>query len=619
MEAKFKRHLGRRLAAHPFLYLLVVDRWFRAAFCGFLMLPVFLALFLPRIWTKSPPGFRPIIKVSGLDLAQAWSLKRSALKSMAAGRYEEANYSWMAALINNPADAGLLRGALKNYLSNVDPKKYGGAVARHSGWLLALTATNLTDLELVAQVLARFGRSDLVLDFLEPQKKALTPKLEAAYLKALLFEGRVGSFSNRWNLVSRKAAMDEELRLCHAAWDSGWSGARTQPDSLRMLRAALDDSGPGILAARLLLIVACRRLDLIECSQMLDRLTACQADTLLDHIGYWRLLALHGRKDEAVRFTEPLPKQPASAKEVIALTGLYQEWALPDHVQRVLKRFLAEFEGSAELWITYAETLLTSRDWDELRRLALQMRNQPTGQNDLAAYSHFLEGRAELGLSRHFHAAAAFQKMAEWDFHHPGLGLRAARDLIQLGYAELARQVLSKLEPPLGRVSEYWNAVFHAAEKLRQPDLMVSAGARAFELRPNDPVVANNYAAALLIQRQKPEAAVGLTLFVLTRFPHSLPAVVNHAAALLRNERVQEAEALLKRVKTGQLSESQRALYHLNRFEICVKRERYEEAWLRSGLIDLRHLYSPQVRWFEDTCKRIFPASATLLFPRSTD
>ena len=108
----FKLDLANRFVYFPLARLLIFSFWFRLIFAGFLLFLVFLALFLPRIWRTTPPGFLPVIKISGLDMAQAWSLRRSALRSMKTGQLDQAAFAWQAAVAHNPANPDLVRGAL---------------------------------------------------------------------------------------------------------------------------------------------------------------------------------------------------------------------------------------------------------------------------------------------------------------------------------------------------------------------------------------------------------------------------------------------------------------------------------------------------------------------------
>src|SRR5437899_1735838 len=111
---RLKQKLAAKLIYSPFLRLVLFNFWFRLAFFCFAGLLIFLALFLPRIWQVTPPGFLPVVTISGLDMAQAWSLKRSALRATSAGNFELAADAWNTAIANNPANPELIRGALRN-------------------------------------------------------------------------------------------------------------------------------------------------------------------------------------------------------------------------------------------------------------------------------------------------------------------------------------------------------------------------------------------------------------------------------------------------------------------------------------------------------------------------
>jgi hypothetical protein len=80
-RSSWKHKRSNKLVYSPFLRMLVLKPGFRLAVIAFALLLCFLALFLPTIWTMSPKGFLPILKVSELDLAQAWLAKRGARRA----------------------------------------------------------------------------------------------------------------------------------------------------------------------------------------------------------------------------------------------------------------------------------------------------------------------------------------------------------------------------------------------------------------------------------------------------------------------------------------------------------------------------------------------------------
>jgi hypothetical protein len=608
MSLPTKEELGAKLLDYPLLRQLVFERWFRLAFACFILIFIFLALFLPKIWRTSTPEFRPVIKVSGLDLVQAWSLKRSALKAAAAGKFDEANYAWQAALANNRADPDLVRGALRNLLKSPHRREQSRQGVQEALWLLKLTGTNnLPDLELAAQTLAQFRYYDMIVQLLTPRLNAPTGRLAAVYLKALFDQGQVKLFDQRWAELSDKVHDDPELPLYRAAYLVGWGPPGTMTAARQQLEAAIQDPALRILAYRLKLTLNAREINASDFGQTLKKLEDLREDTLNYHIEYWRLLAATGQKTQAVRLAQEYPHLPNSALEVVELAQAYSELELHDTALALLQRYAKEFGQVPVFWISYANVLVELKRWEDLRNLALQIRSEAGVRDQLGGFSYFLEGRAELSLGRNVDALTAFRKAAEGDFPFPTLGQRVASQLLQYGHPDLARQILTPLEKPLQAEPTYWLLAFSAADQLKDVDLLLRAATRAYELIPNDLRAMNNYAAALIINRQNPQKAIQLTLQLYSENPTLLYAVVNHSAALLLNDRPKEAEALLDRVSTNTLTRSQLALFNLDLFETYYSLRNYDRAWVISDQIEADRLYPTQRRWLEKARQQLPP------------
>src|SRR5687768_16062609 len=137
-----KAVLRNVLHEHPVLDGLfaqvIYEPWFRIllpiVICALLSLPFLL---FPLLKT-SPQGFSPPIRVSGIDLIQAWSLKRTALREVKAGNHDRSVFTWRRAIANNPADADLFRELLRTVVQAERPVKYTDIGPAYSGWLLRL-------------------------------------------------------------------------------------------------------------------------------------------------------------------------------------------------------------------------------------------------------------------------------------------------------------------------------------------------------------------------------------------------------------------------------------------------------------------------------------------------
>lgn len=601
-----KWRLGK-LLKYPLFRQLWFERWFRWAFIAFVLMVLAIGLSLPKIWRTSESGFLPIIKVSVLDLVQAWSLQRTAVKASAARNFEEANYAWLSALANNQADPELVRGFLRNVREDPHRQKRAGQAISHSFWLLRLTGTNIADLELVSEILSQYKYFDPVVSLVDEKYSELTPALAKTYLKALFNLGRMDTFNARWGRMADEVKKDPEMALYRAAYLAGWGEPGTITAARAELDAATRDPNWRILAWRLRMAVSARELDPRSYGESLGKLEEARQDQLSDHCGYWRLLVFTGKNAEAMQRAKAYPQPPTTPAEVVELAQVYVDLDLRDQALEIYERYANPFMQAPIYAISYANELMEAKRWEQLRQIALRLRTGEGTADQLGGFSYFLEGRADWGLSRTANAEDCFRKTGDAEFPYPGLGLRVAGHIFQLGQVEPAKKVLLRIEKPLEEDPAYWSLLFSIADALKDVDLLVKAATRAYELRPNDPAMVNNYAAALIITRKNPQEVIKMTLQLFAQNPNSLHAVVNHAAALLLNDRAREAEILLGRVQTNTLSKSQLALYNLDLFEAYLGLQKYDLAWSISDQIEVERLYPSQREWLESRRQQLPP------------
>src|SRR5678816_713698 len=105
-----REKLEPKLIYSPFLRLIIFSPLFLIGFVAVILTFIAGALYIPKIWRVSPPGFEPIVRISWLDMTQNWALKRSARKLEASGHIAEAVESWQGAVAQNPADLQALHG-----------------------------------------------------------------------------------------------------------------------------------------------------------------------------------------------------------------------------------------------------------------------------------------------------------------------------------------------------------------------------------------------------------------------------------------------------------------------------------------------------------------------------
>jgi tetratricopeptide (TPR) repeat protein len=590
--------------------MLLFKVWFRVAFFVIVGFGVFLAFYLPKMWRTSPDGFNPVIRVSGLDLTQGWALKRNARKADAQGDVKQAYFSWLAAVGQNASDKEALRGFLNNFtrLDSLNARQVEAALGQ-SIWLLRIGNTNQVDVDLVTRLCDTFNWSDVCLYFFDPIADQLKGEVEARYLRALFYQGRMQEFTRRlaeWKAAGNK---DEVMATYELAGEAGWGTGKEALDSLQQLEKIAAD-GPvekRVLPMRLLMMVNGERHRVQEYKQCLDMLANQNEANTLDHIQYWKLLAGSGRKDEAVALAERYSNSPVSGYELLRLAEVYSNLGLTEQSHVVLQKFAPRYGQSPEVWAAYASVLEDLKDWQEMRGIALQIREQRANREGLWGYSYFLEGRAELAQERITTAEIAFRKAGEANYPIPALGFMIAKRISDLNYPGYARPIFDKVENAMAEREDFWAGYFDCAYQLKDGPGVLKAAERDYRLKPTDLTKLNRFAAALLANRVRPEEAVQLTLQLVNARPKNPTALINHAFALLLNNRVDEASSIVEKCRKVQLNPFEESALHMALFDLAFRSKDFETARRESDLINRQSLFPAQVNWLEACLKELPP------------
>jgi hypothetical protein len=607
-----KEVLGEYFPRYPLLNqllrLLLFQPWFRVAFLAGILFLAGLAAFVRVSWTTSPPGFKPVISVSALDILQVWSLRRTALKEAARGHDQEALMSWRLAVANNAADAELVRGCLRQVLKMEASRRLLPVVANYSGWLLRLTSTNLADLELTARLLQKYDLEDVVIYRLAPLEPELDAPLAVLYLKALFNRGRFSEFAHVREQCKRRGLnlAEPTLDLYWAAYLVGWGPASDARAGQQQLDEAKSKADLAVVAHRLQLKVSEQLLRPAAYLESLDALKQLHRDRLVDHIGYWQLLVALGRQTEARELCLASVTPPATPDEAVLLAKAYYDLGLEKQSRDALERYAPQFDMSEWVWLTYGNLLTVQERWGDLRRLALRFRDGTNPlQGVLQGYSYYLEGLAALKEGDTRSAEASFRRIPQYPCPNKLLALGTADNLAKLGFPELARNLLLECKKDIPADADYWYVLAKAAVENKDPGLAVSALASVFKLRPDDPVVMNNYAAALLSTRQRPEEAIALTWQVLQRAPDSVSGKLNHCLALIYNRRVPEAKAMLDTIAPAQLAGAERATWYFAYFQVCCERREDDLALQMSEQIERQYLFPAERQYLDELRQQV--------------
>ncbi|MCI0535759.1 MAG: hypothetical protein L0Z50_11090 [Verrucomicrobiales bacterium] len=601
-----KDELATKLINHPAINsvvcLILYEVWFRVAFFGALLFVPLLTLFLLKVWRVTPADFQPVVKISGLDLVQASSLRRTAVKQAALGRFEEAFQSWRIAVANNPGDPDLIRGSLRHLAQRDDSSKYSRMVLGYSSWLLRLTGTNVADLELSTEVFEKYRLNDVLLHVLRPLESKFTPSLEAAYLKALFNRGEISQFAYRWEQFQRRrlTLSDPELDLYRAAYEAGWGPHQAIAEAKQKMERAKQDPARRVIAHRLQLKVSEQLVQVDTYRQSLNFLADQRLDTLSDQVGLWQLLAMSGRKPEAVRLLREHVRPAATGEEAVVLAKAHFDLGFPEEAREVLRRYAPEFTDSETVWLSYANLLIEQKRWDDLFQVAVQLRHEAHPLRDhLNGFSHYLQGIADVHRNRRDTAREAFEKLGQAKIRNKLWELSAAETIDRLGFSDIARELLLDMQKDVPSTPEYWLLLGKTAYETKDSHLLVTAMSSAYKLRPDDYLVMNNYAAALLSTRERPEQALELTARVLGRTPELAATKINHCLALLQNQKFAEAEGLLKTLNPDQLREQDLTYFHFAVFELNLHHRNYDVARQHSEKIELQYLLPTERQWLD--------------------
>jgi len=591
--------------ASSFLRLFIFEKNFRLAVVFFIFLCIGLGFFLPKWWLTSPPGFLPEVRTSGLDKVQSWSLRRSAQKSVAAGQIDESVHTWRMAIFEDSCNPINSRGLL-NTLLQINPPSVGYQRVGifQAQWLLRLTRTNQADLDLAARLFDHYQLSDLVVAVLAPKSDSLTPVQAELLLKALYQVQDMERFSTVWNAYSTLHT-NSVLQVYRAAWQAGWG----PPGSIRQGRDSLEQakSNPDtrLLALQLQLGISFALNELEVYSQALSALEKDHATRVKDHAYYWRLLVRTGKSAEAESRLRRFSNPPTTPLECSLITETYAMLGHPEEASVFLGKHLHLFGGQVDLWIRQAELLITTAKWDRLRELALALRQVEGLRDHVAGFAWYLEGLSELRQNRVAAADRAFQHVLSEPISDSLLGFQTATSLSRLDRPELARKLLDRLQSNFNDKAEYWLQVLLAAYGDNDIEAMLTAAEKAYAIAPNNPAIMNNYAAALIIMRQRPSEAVKLTLSKLAASPRDLGATLNHALALLQNDRLNEVEAILVRISPNEINGIHFAVYQLAQFELNLRRGEFRRARNAADQIDRRFLKAPQIRWLDEALQKL--------------
>ena len=613
--------LARRFSRWPLLRLILASRALLAMVVLGILLAIAAPLFLLKVWVVSPPGFKPPVRISLLDRVQAWSLKRNALAAEARGDFENAKSAWRATVGNNQADAANLRAALRVIPKTDQPADSANLALTMGVWMIKLGHTNAADLELITTVWNRCDLHERTVLLLAEFPTVVSPSLNRVRAVGLFRGEQVGAFTNLLQSdpalageiagalqadrdVAAMDAAEAEFTAVGLAYLAGWGPQETRAGAMDRLREMAKRPRLERLAYEMQMSVYLARRDVEGCEAALRQLESTGRASLWHQTAYWRLLVLLGRKSEAValvRDANPVPKTDA---EVIRLVTTLSALGLFDEAEQLCRRYLDEPPWLEHSALMRAGFLIQLERWTDLRQLAYKIRSYPMVMDALGGTSAFLEGLAEWHEGYRDNAGRSFQEAARLGFTKPRLALEVAERLIKLGAIQYAEPILLQehVRKALADDRNYLTSLIKCSYYLRNTQYLGDAATALYRLAPGDPLVMNNYAASLLLLRTNVEQAVIHTLRLTQIYPNRPEMLVNHGAALTMNGRLDEADKVLTEVAPTALdSQGAMAQYQIALFELRLRQGRKQEAEALLRDIKTAELYPVQIEWLEKT------------------
>ncbi len=555
---------------------------------------------LLKVWRVSPPGLMPVVRVSLLDMLQAKMLARSAREHVAAKEWQKAAMSWRGAVANNPGDVGVIRDWLAEVVSGADAMVRERCYSEgHAYWLLRLRGTNDADLNLVLRFFGRVGMREAVAQFGQPRFPALDPGAAGEVLKAVFQSGNMEGFDQLWKLRGHEMGSQPEVMLHREAWKAHWGPPGTLREGQERLLAATNDKQLRKTALKLSRAIAYARMDEEEHGRILATLDFEGEAGVEGHVEHWLLLAGQGRSEEAKRLAASMGASPRRLQEAHLLGEVLLKLGMAGSALAAMERMSAAFVADIQLVMLRARCLTALQRWDELRMLGLSIRRDPRVFAELAGASYALEAVANKHLDRASSALELAAKAAETVGRNPVHAAMVAFLLAGEGFAEAALRTLKQVEATQGGVLGYWMQRLQVATMVADAEELVSASRKARDLAPGNPVVANNYAAALIVARQSPAEAIRLTFQNLAAVPGNPDFQLNHAMALTANSRHDEAASVLQGMRVRALTPEQVANYHLAWFDVMKGKGDWKGARERYGVVDKLQLKPLQLERLE--------------------
>ncbi|MBT5707908.1 MAG: hypothetical protein HOI66_16465 [Verrucomicrobia bacterium] len=539
------------------LFVLFTSRWFRYSFALCLSIAIGVPIAVTKFIPATKPGFRPEIHISLLDWIQSEALARTARKAVDSAQPTLAFSSWRTAIGNNPGRADFNRDYLKALVRMDKKRDHWKDATRTTFWLLHLSNTNQSDLELAAKTFETYRLDQLVIQSIDAYSGKQSIELSRSYLRALFRTGQDDAFRDHWRVAPAGASNDPTMELYQVAFNASQGNASQVSQARTMLEQAGTDPQFHLISKQLQLHICHRQGDLKTFETLLITLIENFNDSISDHLLYWDLLKKSGRVELARARAKEFILPPQTGFQVVKIADAYTSLALPELAISYLKNFSGEYGFQAQSQYAQASLLIAEERWPDVHQFALEIRNSEKTSAPFLAFSYYLEGLSAIRRGRTQDANVAFQKIRNYSMEGSNLGLYVGSNLWDLGYLDEAYAVLSPERQRYANNLTYWQLMLELSKSNQTAIQMLIAAENLFRLSPDHLPNQINYASLLISQRTQLERALSLTFDALIKAPNSLPVQINYAQALAITGRPDKAAQILSSIDSNHFDTTQ--------------------------------------------------------------
>lgn len=594
----------RKLAHRYYLvHLLAKDRNFRWFLLAVMALGVVYVAFFGKIWTVTTPLVTQKLRLRTTDLIQTWRIKRTARRAAENGDLETSVRSYLMAVQINPFDLEGNREMIRAVSrSPVYKAPWVYSAANQLETVLKLSRTNEADLKLAAGLYSRYNLFDLAFSkFSDTKNQTSTEALLLLYRIYFLTE-QYDKMDDLWAKNTSVLNQIPEAVLYRLSFMARFGNSEETETAVVKLRSISEEVGNPrrVQALRLLVQLDSVNGDLGRVRKGITTLEDNHAAEFEDHLYLIKALDSAGFTAEARKEMRNLPRR---AESVIAAHLQLQIWSQLRDASAVVEfvhRELPEFRYDSRLVLNCASLLVMAEQWEEIRGLAIVVRQLPFLREILGDYDLYLSGLAEWGIGNRTAAEKFFRSSVDKPPSYIPALLQQATNYCAMNFPQMALRLFEGTSPDFGNSVSAWNELETIALKAKSTRLLELAVNNLYRLRPNDIRNANNYVAMLLLHRNRASDAIAITLPLMNEFPNLFGPRLNHAIALVQLGRASDAEKLLSGVDPELLPPNERSSWYFGLVLCYADEGKMEEAKWANSRVEREKLFPEQVIWLNE-------------------